>query len=299
MTIRHLKTLVAIADHGTFTAAADHVGVTHAAVSQQMQVLEADLAVTLFNRRTRTPILTPLAKQIVAKARVVISDYEGLVPSVVGNGGLSGTLKLGVLRTTLTGLAPSGLALLKERWPELGLSIRLGLTGTLLAAIERGDLDSAIVTKPFLLPSGLIFRPLATETMHLIVAASVPGEDPLHLLETQPYIRFNRQAVLGTIIENWIQDKGLRVQETMELDSPEGIASMVQAGLGVSIVPPAPHRPDLRAISLGPSAPQRELGLIHREDHIKLRAVEELEQALKDAHAAQRSGETVTGAPTS
>ena len=98
MTIRRLRTLVAIAETRTFSAAAEVVHVTHAAVSQQMQALEADLGVTLFDRSTRTPQLTPFAHQIVAKARTLVAEYDNLVPSVLNATGLRGTVTLGCAR---------------------------------------------------------------------------------------------------------------------------------------------------------------------------------------------------------
>lgn len=280
MTIRLLRTLVAIADTKTFSAAAKTVHVTHAAVSQQMQTLEADLGIELFNRSTRTPELTPIGHQIVAKARKLITDYDNLVPSVLADGGLGGVVKLGALRTTLTGLTPQAMAILKAKFPQIRLHIRPGLTGTLLADVERGNLDAAIIAKPHLMPEGVVFRKLAEEVMQLIAAIEEPENDPIKLLKTKPYIRFNRNAVVGALIDNWISSKRIRVSEMMELDSPEAIASMVHANLGVSIAPNLAVKPQdnipVKRLSLGPDAPARILGLAYREGQIKTQAIDEL-----------------------
>lgn len=287
MSIRLLRTLVAVADAKTFSAAADVVHVTHAAVSQQMQTLEADLDLTLFNRTTRTPTLTPVAHQVVARARKLISDYDNLVPSVLADGGLSGVVKLGAIGTTLTGLAPQAMAILKARFPQIGLHIRPGLTGALLADIERGNLDAAIVTKPHQLPVGVIFRELTQEPMQLIAAPQETEEDPFTLLRSRPYIRFNRNAVLGTLIDNWLVAQRIRVSEAMELDSPEAIASMVHANLGVSVVPNVAVKPvegaAVKRIPLGADAPSRILGLVHPEDQIKTQAIDALFDAMRSA----------------
>lgn len=284
MSLRRLRTLVAIAETDTFSAAADVVHITHAAVSQQMQALEDELGVKLFDRDTRTPKLTPAGRQIVAKAQKLISDYDNLVPSVLNDDGLHGVIKLGVLRTTLTGLVPQAMAALKQKYPEIGLHLRPGLTATLLAEVERNNLDAAITTKPHLLPAGVLFRELAVEPMQLIAAIEETSDDPIALLKTRSFIRFDRTAVVGALIENWILSKRIQVNEMMELDSPEAIASMVHANLGVSIVPDLvvtpPEAIPVKRLSLGPDAPERTLGLVHREDQLKTRALDELFEAL-------------------
>ena len=294
MTIRLLRTLVAVADTRTFSAAADVMHVTHAAVSQQMQTLEADLGIALFNRTTRTPELTPLGHQVVAKARKLIADYDNLVPSVLADGGLSGQVTLGALRTTLTGLTPQAMAVLKSRYPQIGMRIRPGLTGALLAEVERGAIDAAIVTRPHLMPMGVVFRELTEEPMQLIAAIEEPEDDPITLLRDRPFIRFNRNAVVGTLIDNWILSKRIRVSETMELDSPEAIASMVQANLGVSIVPDLAVKPQdsvpVKRIDLGPDAPRRMLGLVYQEGQVKMQAIEALHDALVSVLDKARSG---------
>lgn len=285
MTIRLLRTLVAVADKRTFSAAAEVVHITHAAVSQQMKTLEANLGIALFDRNTRTPELTPIGLQIVEKSRKLIADYDNLVPSVLADGGLNGQLSLGTLRTTLTGLTPRALALLKTKYSDLSWRIRPGLTSTLLADVERGELDVALVTKPLLMPTRIVFRELAVEPMRLITAQDEPEDDPIVLLNNRPFIRFNRNAVVGTLVDNWIVSKSIRVHETMELDSPEAIASMVHAKLGVSILPDLAVKPldavPIKSLSLGSEAPTRVLGLVYHESQIKQQAIDELFIAMR------------------
>ncbi len=289
MSIHLLRTLVAIADEKTFSAAAEVVNVTHAAVSQQMQTLESNLDVTLFDRSTRTPELTPLAAEIVLKARVLIRDYDNLVPSVLDDDGLHGEIRFGALPTTLTGLTPRAMSMYKEKFPNIVLRVSPGLTASMLNDLTRGKLDAAVLTKPHLLPVDLEFRELANEPLELIAASTETCDDPLELLTSRPFIRFNRTAVVGTLIDNWIVSQQIHVNEAMELDSLEAIASMVNANLGVSIVPklivPSDGTVKLKSLPLGPGTPKRCLGLAYHKQHVKTRAIDELFAALQQVIA--------------
>ena len=289
MSIRLLKTLVAVADHRTFSAAADAVFITHAAVSQQMRSLETELGISLFDRSRRTPELTPLGRAVVARARKLVEDYETLVPSVLGDEGFAGEITLGAVPTTLTGLAPLAMQILRAKHADLRIRIHPALSGTLLTGLERSTLDVALLSKPFLLPAGTAFLHVAEEPLTLITAQEVAPDDPARLLETHPFIRFNRDAVVGTLIETWLQEKNIRVSETMELENLEAISSMVNANLGVSIVPTScvsnRYALPLRHLPLGDDAPARVLGLAYRKEHPKLRVIEEIHKALLNAIA--------------
>ena len=146
MSIRLLKTLVAVADHKTFSAAADAVFITHAAVSQQMRTLEADLGISLFDRSRRTPELTPLGRAVVARARKLVEDYDTLVPSVLGDDGFSGEIVLGAVPTTLTGLTPLSMSILRAKYTDLRVRIHPALTGGLLAGLDRGTVDVGLLS---------------------------------------------------------------------------------------------------------------------------------------------------------
>ncbi|MEO9875543.1 MAG: LysR substrate-binding domain-containing protein [Anderseniella sp.] len=297
MSIRVLKTLIAVEENGTFSAAADAVFVTHAAVSQQMKTLEEEWGLSVFDRSRRTPVLTPTGRALVSKAREVVAAYDALVPSVLGDDGLRGKLMLGTVPTTLTGLAPTAIAMLKEGYPDLHVSVHPGLTNELMLQVERGNLDAAIVSKPNLLPRRLNWQDIAAEPMQLLASTETESDDPVHLLQNNPFIRFSRNAVVGMMIEQWLQAQKIEVNDTMELEGLEAISSMVLRNLGVSIAPrscvPAMNQLPLKRLSLGPQAPVRHLGLVSRDDSARTRVIDEMHARLLTAVAADsRSGTT-------
>lgn len=288
MSIRMLKTLIAVADHETFSAAANAVFVTHAAVSQQMRTLEAQWQVEIFDRSTRTPELTPIGRALLARAREVVRAYDNIVPSVLGDDGLKGEFTLGAVPTSLTAIVPFSTALLKTNCPDLHVRLFPGLTTHLVHQLERGALDAAIASRPGIMPLGLTWHPLAREEMILIASAKVESDDPVVVLQSNPFIRFSRDAVVGTLVEKWLQDNDIAVRDTMELASLEAIYSMVLADLGVSIIPEpcmkVANQPPLRRIRLDETGgPVRELGLIYRKDSTKMRVIEEVTAAIERA----------------
>jgi len=282
-----LKTLIAVEENGTFSAAADAVFVTHAAVSQQMKALEETWSIAIFDRSKRTPELTPIGRALVGKAREVVEAYENLVPSVLGDSGLQGELLLGAVPTTLTGLVPLAISILKESYPDLRVRVIPGLTNELLRQIERGNMDAAIISRPNLIPQGDDWRDIASEPLQLITSLETESNDPVFLLKNNPFIRFSRDAVVGGMIENWLQDQKIKVYDSMELESLEAISSMVVSNLGVSITPkrsvqnmnPLP----LKRLPLPGVAPSRQLGLINRSNSIKTDVLVEIHKTLLNA----------------
>lgn len=287
MTIRLLKTLVAIEENGTFSAAADSIFITHAAVSQQMKLLEDQWNVKIFDRSHRTPELTPVGRALVAKARKVITEYDNLLPSVLEDDGLSGELMLGAVPTTLTGLVPLTVSSLKETYPKLIVHIQPGLTNDLMLQLERGRIDAAILTQPSHIPQGQVWNEIAKEELQLLAAQDTVSDDPIQLLKDNPFIRFSRKAVVGSMIEAWLQEQKITVADTMELEGLEAISSMVLCNMGVAIAPrrcvQVMHPLPLKRLSLGPTAPQRVIGAMHRQDSAKTRAIEEVVSHLRQA----------------
>lgn len=284
MSIRNLRTLIAVADAGTFTAAAAARFITHAAVSQQMKALEQEWGVALFDRAPRTPALTPLGQALVARARALVADYDALPASVLGDEGFAGEVTLGAVPTTMTGLVPLAIAKLKADHPALQVRVVTALTTELVAQVERNGLDGALVTRPPSLPRRLHWQQVAEEEMELLASRETASDDPMELLRTQPYIRFSRRAVVGSLVEAWLQRVGIEVLDSTELETLDAISSMVFANLGVSIVPrPCVAQPNplpLKHLTLTPAMEKRVLGLVMRADSVKLHVLEALKGRL-------------------
>lgn len=237
MSLRHLKTLVAVADSGSFNAAAERLGVTQSAVSMQMRALEDDLEVELFDRSKRPPLLNTLGHSLLERAREIVRLYDGLQESVAKAGQLAGALRLGAIPSVTTSILPPALASLRNRHPALQVRIESGLSTELMTKVARGALDAAVVTEPERLSKELQSATILDEALIAVRHRNAPGSTDEALLSASPFVRFNRRAGFGRIVDSALRARGLKVQDAMELDSIEAILLMVSQGLGVTVVP--------------------------------------------------------------
>ncbi|MFK8032854.1 MAG: LysR family transcriptional regulator [Hyphomicrobiales bacterium] len=287
MSIRALRSLISIHRYGSFRAAAEAEHLTAAAVSQQMRNLESSWNLELFERSHRSPKLTSTGLSLVGEAEIVVAAYDNLADKVSSGDEISGEITLGAVPTTLTGLVPLALSQLKILHPSVRVRIVPGLSNQLLLQIDRGQIHAAIISKPEVLSGPLNFSKIAAENLVLLAAESTENLTPLELLQSQPFIRFNRDAVVGRQIEAWLQNNEIVVNDAMELEGLEAISSMVAAELGISIVPQRciierEHLP-LRTISLGKGSPKRILGLVSRTDSPRVSVIGAVETALLKA----------------
>lgn len=292
MSIRALRTLLAVHKHGSFRAAAEAEHLTPSAVSLQMRHLEEGLDLNLFERVQRTPQLTATGLALVAEAEAVLTAYDTLADRVSPKDELSGELILGAVPTTLTGLVPLALSELRDRHPGIRVRIVPGLSNQLLSQLDRGQIHAAVISRPDVLSKPMQFSWLADEELVLLVCPNTEDLPPADLLRSRPFIRFNRDAVVGKQIETWLQTNDLRVNDVMELEGLEAISSMVAADLGISIVPHRCVRENdrlpLKTLSLGEGSPRRVLGLVSRQGASRANLVGAIETALSEAVAIGR-----------
>ncbi len=126
--------------------------------------------------------------------------------------------------------------LLKDH-PDLFVSVTTGLSDELSRSVYRCVLDAAIVSEPTKLPTGMSWKPFASEALVVIAQNKSKGKNAVEVLESNPYIRFKRTTWLGELINTELKDLGIKVITAVETDHIDSIWEMVSCGLGVAIVP--------------------------------------------------------------
>ena len=275
--IRTLRTFLAVARLGTFTAAGAEVGLTAAAVGLRMRALEQELGQTLFDRGPRAVVLNPTARAMLPRVEQLVQAYEALADSD-NDGALAGTVVVGALVSALMGAFADALRAVKRDNPRLNVRIFAGLSSDFVARVERGELDAAVVTRPpHDLHAGLRWTELYTEPMVLIVPRQPQFElpaQPLPALRQAPFIRFDRHTWTGLLVDEALRGCAVRARDEMELNSVEAIVEIVRQGFGVSIVPRLANvnwRGDraLRVLELPGGQVLRRVGLIERASHAR------------------------------
>ncbi|MEI7407801.1 LysR family transcriptional regulator [Pectobacterium aroidearum] len=291
MSLKALRTLVAIAQYGSFARAAEAVCLTQSAVSLHVRSLEEDFNVLLFDRSRRVPVLTEAGHRAVEQARDILAQYDGIAAELGEGGELAGRLRVGAIQTALAGVLPAALAALRRAHPRLRVLVNSGMSAELAIRIDDGELDAAVTTEPVKpYPTGLVSTPLYQEGFWIVAPSVLASLDPRQLLQEHPFIRFDRRAWAGRTIDRELRRQRLRVQTDMELDSQEAIVQMVASGLGVAVIPLSERETvcldNLTCIPFGEPQQQRRVVLLERED----RPAARLAAALADAIRTQ-SGE--------
>lgn len=266
--IRELKTFVAVARRGTFAAAGQQVGLTQSAVSSQIKNLEDALGMRLFDRTARSSALSAAGVRAVPIAEQIIELFASMgTPESLD--GYHGELRIGAIGTVQTGVLPAALLRLRQEAPAIDAKLVPGVSLGLLTQVDAGELDIAIIIRPpFALPKELDCHLIAREPFVLITPLGTPGDDPLQLLENQPFVRYERTSFGGRQVTQFLREQRLHTRQVLELDELDAIVKMVQNGLGVALVPLAglwlehPHK--VRVVSLGERTFHRELVLIER-----------------------------------
>ena len=239
MEIRHLATLIAIADHGSFSAAARALGTVQSNVSAHIARLEKELGATLVERTNGT--LTEQGAVVVERGRRIIHELQDIEADIHSDDSVvEGDTRIGCIGTTGRWLMPRLLGALAKQHPGIHATIHEGSTSTLVPRLIDGQLDAAIVHFPIDAPE-LQLEPLFSEDLILLVHEdhewSKLESISLTQLATKPILLAPRNTSLRRIIDRAAGNQRVALTAQAEIDGVRLLASLAFDGFGPAIVP--------------------------------------------------------------
>ncbi|MEV7319532.1 LysR family transcriptional regulator [Streptomyces sp. NPDC093970] len=294
LNLERLRTLDALARHGSVSGAAEALHVTTSAVSQQMGKLEREVDQQLLARNGRGVRLTDAGRLLAEHAGRILSQVELAQSDLEAHRGqVVGELRVAAFPTAARGLFPAALAALRSRHPALRVRSGELEPENGVAGVVRGDLDLAVVldwyNKPMPLPEGLVKAPLLDDPAEvaLPVGHRLAGRDEVDLGEfagdewiTWGEGEFCHEWLMFTLRSRGVEPLiGHRAAETHTQ------LNLVAAGLGVCIAPLLGRRPVPEGIVTVPlkQRVRRHVYVVWRADADRRPSIRAAVQALRDA----------------
>ena len=239
MELRQLASLVAVADHGSFTAAASALHTVQSNVSAHVAKLERELGATLVDRATGQ--LTEEGELVAERARRIHAELEGAAADVAAlHTEVTGRVRLGMIGTTARWLAPVLMEAMAHRHPGVRLVVTDATTSSLLPQLGAGRLDLAVVNLPVDDPE-LTSEELFDEDTILLTPGDHPlaGRDEVHLAELAevPLLLEPPGTGFRDVLDAHAREAGVELVSSAEVDGMRLLASLAFQGFGATVVP--------------------------------------------------------------
>jgi len=271
--LERLRALREVARLGGFSAAADTLGLTQPAVSNQIRQLEQQLGTSLLERIGKASKPTPEGHVLIAASSRAFAELETAIDEIARmRSDLSGTLVLATGATATRHLLPPVMGDLRARHPGIDLRVLTGNTVDMIPGLLDGSIDLGLLTAPIREPhlqSRFFFR-------DRLVCITPPGEAPTSRtirprdLRNRQLVLYDRAGSIRRAMDSWLAAVDRRRIRVTDIGSAEAQVAFVRAGLGWSIVSEIAAREDAAAgrvdlFSLDPPL-FRDLVLVWRSD---------------------------------
>lgn len=239
MDLRQLNALLAVAEHGSFSAAARALHTVQSNVSTHVARLEREIGATLIDRASGT--LTAEGQVVVARAHRIQNELDALQADIASlNDEVSGSARIGVIGTTARWLVPLLMATMAERHPKVRVVVIDATTTSLLPQLESGQLDVAVVNLPLHDPD-LTALPLFDED-HVLVAPAghrFGARDEIDLVELDgvPLLLEPQGTGFRDHLDEQAAAAGITLTPQAEVDGMRLLASLAFQGFGAGVVP--------------------------------------------------------------
>lgn len=292
-----VSSLAAVDRHGSVIAAAESLGYTPSAISQQIKRLEHDLGVALLERVGRGVIVTGAGRQLVVEGGAVLSDLERIQAGLhEASAAVTGHLRLAAFSTAVRGLLAPAVGALHARHPDLRVTLVEREPWDAVDLVAGGEADVALVHSWGDVPIAIPEHVGSTVVAHDVADVLLPADHPFAgRAELGPSDLLDVEWVAtpeGTICRSWLvrmyvgTGRAPRIaHESMEFSSH---IALVAAGLAVALVPRLGREPLPPNVSVVPAVdpvPTRQISVLHRRSMARSPAVQALLDGIRESVA--------------
>jgi len=240
-TLKQLQYLVALADTQHFGRAAERCYITQSTLSAGIRDLESVLGAAVAERTNRQVLITRAGRQIAERAKAILQEAEEVMDVARADlSPMTGEMRLGVIPTIGPFLLPRVLPVLRERYPELTIYLREEQTVPLLARLEEGELDIALIALPY--DTGDLAIEIVMEDEFLFACNRnhvLAGRDEISLealKSAQLMLLEEGHCLRGHALDVCGQGNS-KIRSQFEASSLHTLVQMVAAGIGVTLIP--------------------------------------------------------------
>ena len=297
MDIRQLRTFSCVAELGSLSKASDTLRVAQPALSRQIKLLEHELRAELFTRNGRGMVLTDAGRLLLARTAGIVRQIDQVRDEIQSAGGPpSGRVVLGLVPTVSCVISARLARRTVDKYPGISLCIVESYSGHLMEWLHRGEMDLALIYGPSS-DLHLTVQSLGRDT---IVAVGPRGSGlaqkkqvDIGWLLRQRLVLPSHSHGLRALIEHAAAKKKLKLDVKLEADSFRVLTSLVEEGLGYTLLPPSSVRNEVAAgrletAAIAKPAPMRELTLASPIDHPGSTAITLITDLIRDELSACR-----------
>ena len=248
ISLRQMRSVVAVAEEGSFTRAANRENATQSGISQHVSAVEQALGIQLFERTSEGVLLTPAGARYYRRVlNVLRSAEEAIIDAQKSRETLTGTVRAGIMPVLARAALAPALDWMAEQHPDVSIQIIEGYSGALTDSVKGEELDFAVVPA-FAGAVGLNVTHLAQDREMLVGGPKsrlVHGK-PVRLRDLPPIklVTPSRTNIRKTRIEDYLTTHSVRVDRVMEMDAMLGTLDFVARSDWVTILPGVICAPD-------------------------------------------------------
>lgn len=280
MEIHQLRYFTAIVRAGSFTRAAEQLGITQPSLSQQIRRLEKQIGNPLFERLGRSVRLTAYGEALRQPAADILQQVAETKSSLAHlQRGVRGSLKIGVIPTIMPYLIAPRIGDFSKHFPEVELHFTEDTTSKLVEQLQAGDLDLAVSALPVRNPD-IVCSELSRESLFLAVgehhSLAERNEVDLHDLKNERLLLLKEGHCLRDDVLLSCTRAKAELRSSFETDQLASIFQFVRSGFGLTVVPAmaAPHATGCKLIPLRGSNFRR-IGYLRARRHFVTRPMSE------------------------